>query len=447
MSFYDKKAIHSTDKSIKTYKGGNTALFILLITLFLISTCAEIPLTAKRDSNLLMSEALANEPLPFLSVDGNQIVNQNDDPIKLRGFHYDCFYFLTKKTYDAITQSQAEQEQCFVELSKYYCTEDDLRKVKEMGANVIRVGFRLWHIEKSPYAYSETSLAHLDNVISNLGKYKIYAILDLHAAGQNHLRHNEEYGNVLWADQEMQKRVIALWGVIASRYNGKGVVAGYDIINEPMAPSKAALHSFYERCIKEIRKYDKRHIIFLEANIGKNRDLLFGGEYSDKNIALSIHFYKPHQFTAQGRKGKGSGFKYPAAYGGVYWDKNEINKFFTRLLSRQVMTRPLYVGEFGATVWSGGQDSKEYLHDLLGVMNSKNIHYTYFSYKLPMRGSLSYYAPRIEVVNKLRSLLKDLNRNRKTCDDLKEPDKMLFHTRNFESPPGLEQVLKRAFQH
>ena len=110
-------------------------------------------------------------------------------------------------------------------------------------------------------------------------------------------------------------------------------------------------------------------------------------------------------------------------------------KFFTQLLSiQQLMKSPLYVKEFGATVWSGGQDSTKYLQDFLEVMNSKNMHYTYLSFKFPMRETRSYYAPRIKVFDKISPLLRNLIRNRKTWVSQKSAIKSFFIQRILNLP-------------
>ena len=385
------------------------------------------------------------QPLSFLSVKGNKIINEKREEIMLRGFQFDCFYMFNKRKYKAIKLSGEDPDKYNIELSNYYCTNNDIKNIKNMGANVVRIAFRLWHIEKEPYSYNEKSLKHLDNIIDRFGENGIYVILDLHSAGQNSFYHNQLYGNILWDDKDFQDRVIALWGLIANRYKDNPSIAGYDIINEPQAPTKKALHSFYQKSIKKIRETDKKHILFIEWNHHDLENILFGGEYDDPNIAMSLHFYKPNKFTNQGRRGRPIGYKYPAKYKGIYWDKNQIDKYFTEVLRTKIKDKPLFVGEFSATVLAGGEYALQWIKDVIDVMNSKGVHYTYFQYKCVNREQFSYYWAHKEVSEKIMMLMKNIVRNRLKFSDLTEGKKKLILTKNFESSKKLKQVLKEGF--
>ena len=110
------------------------------------------------------------EPLTYLSVRGNKIFNQKGKEINLRGVHYDCFYLLPKKVHDAIKQANEDPDLWNIKFSEAFFTENDITRIKNLGANVVRLEFRLWEIEKKPYSYSYTSLAHLDETIAKLGE-------------------------------------------------------------------------------------------------------------------------------------------------------------------------------------------------------------------------------------------------------------------------------------
>jgi len=281
-----------------------------------------------------------------------------------------------------------------------------------------------------------------------LGKNGIYVILDLHAAGQNRLAHNREYGCILWSDQELQNRVVSLWRVIAERYKNNPYVAGYDIINEPEAPTRAALYSFYQQTIERIREVDNKHILFVELNLYDREKIQFGGEYNDTNIALSIHFYKPGTFTNQGRRGGPPiGQRYPGEYGGIYWDKHQIDKFFADFLAHDnPKRRPLYVGEFGVLTRAAGEDAFQWTEDVIHVLNNKNIHYTYFKYKHAERPGGGYYLPVQDVDRQIKKMRNIIKKGMIDLKCLSEAHKKLFLTENFEAPQKLGLVLKRGFE-
>ncbi len=383
-------------------------------------------------------------PLSFLSVKGNKIVNAGGDKVILRGFEYSCFNIIRKREYDAIKRKGVDPNKVNKELAEYFFSEDDINLISDTGANVIRVNMRLWQMEDKPYSYSQVSLRHLDEVVEKWGKNGIYVILVLGEAGQNVLVHNKAYGNILWGNKKFQARVVSLWGVLAKRYKDNPYIAGYDIINEPTAPNKKALHSFYEKVIRKIREDDKKHILFIERNALPRRfkNVSFGGKYEDDNIALSVHFYKPHRFTHQGIGRRQTGQKYPGRYDKVYWDKNQIGKYFDEILtSAEVRGKPLYIGEFSASFWYGKQQALNWAADVVDVLNRRGLHYTFFQYKTAIPKTFGLYSPTPETGKRLIKL----KRKMKKRLALSVQDKELLHTKNFEVIQELKNILQAGF--
>ena len=101
-------------------------------------------------------------------------------------------------------------------------------------------------------------------------KYKIYTILDLHAApgGQNQDWHSDNPTGyaAFWDHKHFQDRVVNLWKVIAKRYRGNPWIAGYNPLNEPADSEWTRLLCFYDRIEAVIRGIDPEHILFLEGN-------------------------------------------------------------------------------------------------------------------------------------------------------------------------------------
>ncbi|MFX6174752.1 cellulase family glycosylhydrolase, partial [Acinetobacter baumannii] len=89
-------------------------------------------------------------------------------------------------------------------------------------------------------------------------------MLDLHAVPgwQNPGWHcDNPYGvSLFWRETFYQDQVIALWRFLADRYKDEPAIAGYDLLNEPYAPSNEVVVSFFERLIPAIREVDPRHL-------------------------------------------------------------------------------------------------------------------------------------------------------------------------------------------
>jgi len=436
-------------------KKGLSKLIIILIVLILIVSflifITLIKVKFQKEKQVIIEQSKINSEIinitnfSFFYVKGNKIIDLKGNEIKLRGFNYDSFYVINKKIYFAKKDFKKVDENN-IEIAKYFFNEDDIKNFKNIGANVVRLEIRLWEIEKKPYVYSEESLKQLDYTIKKFGENDIYVILDLHAAGQNTLNHNDEYGNILWDNtDDIWNRTVALWGIISERYKNNNYIVGYDLINEPEAPNKRILHTFYQDVINKIREKDKKHILFIELNLYKKEKILIGGKYDDNNLAVSMHFYKPNEFTTQGMK-KSSGKKYPNTYKGVYWDKNEINKYFDKFLNfEELKGKPMFIGEFGANVGDGGKDSLNWIDDVTTILNKKGLHYTFFSYKLSFTPSLGYYYADKQLEFKITELVNNLLRGL-DFKDVTENKKRYFLTNNYNHSQELNQILERKFK-
>jgi hypothetical protein len=203
-------------------------------------------------------------------------------------------------------------------------------------------------------------------------------ILDLHSAQgwQNPDWHsdNPTATSFLWTHKVFQDRVIALWEHLARHYRDESVVAGYNLINEPVCYDKGAFPAFYRRLIPAIRKIDRRHILFLEGNF-------FSVDFSelspdmDSNTVFSSHNYVAPSWIPGPYPGKTPGGFYNAAR-----MKRDILKV-TGFMSRHRV--PCWVGEFGA-IYRGTAHDKDRLkvvEDETGILNEQGYHWTIWTYK------------------------------------------------------------------
>lgn len=311
----------------------------------------------------------------FLRVKGDKIIDEKGNEIILRGIDVDPFeYYSFKGEENKDVYTLERINQFNLNLYKTFITEEDIRAMKNLGANVIRKQISFYHLEIEPYKYNDGVLAQLDYLINISSRNGIYVIPSLTAAAQNSeqmLAHPESevskaYNNAehLWAEPEFQKRVLAAWKHIAEHYANEPGIAGYDIINEPSAPTKEDLHSFYSKVISEIRKVDTKHIIILEKQHFHNSEFLFGGIYNEDNIMLSLHRYPGEKFNPKA--------KYET-YNDFYKGMGDFLK------NEEVKGHPLYVGEFG--IHYSKDEAHEWLDNFMQVMNLYGVHYTFFSYK------------------------------------------------------------------
>jgi aryl-phospho-beta-D-glucosidase BglC (GH1 family) len=267
-----------------------------------------------------------------------------------------------------------------------FITEEDIKLISKRGFNCVRIPFNFRLIEVRPYIYKEDGLRYLDNLVDWCKRYKIYSILDLHAAqgSQNPDWHSDSSGKAfLWEKEEFRKRVIKLWKFLAERYKGEDFICGYDLLNEPVCKENKKILKIYKEIVKAIREVDREHLIFLE---GENyaQDLDFLGPPFDENLVYSIHFYQPLDFTFNLQRN----LVYPGRIYGLYWSKSKLREILSKYYRlKKKFKVPIYVGEFGINSrCSYCHGELRWLKDTLEVFREFGFHWTYWTYKSTASG-------------------------------------------------------------
>jgi aryl-phospho-beta-D-glucosidase BglC (GH1 family) len=326
--------------------------------------------------------------LSLLKVEGRDIVDQKGKKIFLRGVNLGGWlmmegYFLHGRNFGehifkkefACINGDKELKNFTQHYRKVFITSLDIRRIKKMGANCVRVPFNYRLIVQ------DKGWNYLDNVVRWCRKELIYCILDLHAApgSQNPDWHSDSEGRALfWQRKKLQRQYFYVWHKIAAHYKNEATVAGYDVLNEPVIKNSLILQKFYQRTIKEIRKIDKNHILFLEAN-NYGQQLRSLGRPRDKNIVYSIHFYQPINFTFNFQPH----LQYPGYIDGKYWNRKQVYKMIVPYYElAQKWQVPIYVGEFGINYRSPKfYGELRYLQDVLICFKRLGFHWTYWTYK------------------------------------------------------------------
>ena len=211
--------------------------------------------------------------------------------------------------------------------------EADIELMVKLGYNVVRIVLNANALlyEEPGITFNEKGFGRLAKVIDWCEKHRIYAILDMHGVvgGNNGATGDSlfcEYPSI-FLDEESKERQIILWEEIVRRFHDKWIIAGYDLINEPVSSPVQheyipLLEQYYEECIARIRKIDKEHIIFLEGAKYARDARIFKHQYDPEchNWAISIH---------------------------LYGASPEIKDLYPWLLKREELQVPLWLGECG----------------------------------------------------------------------------------------------------
>ena len=350
--------------------------------------------------------------MDFLSVNKNQIVNEKGQPVILKGvsiggwMNLEDFINGYPGSEEGIRETMADTlgnekaEYFFDRMLDYIFSEKDAKFLAELGMNAVRLPLNYRHFEDdlNPFTYKEAAFLRLDKALKWCEKHGLYAILDMHAVQgwQNTDWHcdNSSRHVLFWRHSQFQDRFVALWQEIARRYKDRAVVAGFDLMNEPICnvwrgrfldayvPDFEILNRVYKRTVAEIRKIDARHIIYLE---GENFSNLFDGmapPFADNLV------YSSHNYIASGLSGSYPG--YPDNFWTDekdWWDKEKQREVFFGCEGVKFAKKhnvPLWVSEFGSA-YNGppekNADRLQSLDDQLDVFAEFGANWTIWTYK------------------------------------------------------------------
>lgn len=259
---------------------------------------------------VLILLAFSSHSQSFIHVSNGKIVDPTNTPIKLNGVNLGGWLLWEAWIWGGGFKGETKLKERLVELygkeeaEKFVnavhndmIAENDIKAISEQCLNVVRVpvNHSLLEDDEHPYQYKEEGFKILGRLLGWCEKYKVYAVLDLHAApgGQNNYFISDADKNDktrLWNSEESRKRTYALWKVIASRYKDRAIIAGYDLLNEPVPKKPEQLVTMYRNIIDTIRTVDKNHMIILEGAKFATDFSMFS-KVMDSNQIFSFHVY------------------------------------------------------------------------------------------------------------------------------------------------------------
>ena len=326
----------------------------------------------------------------FLHVQGEKIVNGRGETVLLRGFCLGGWMnmenFITgypgheSGLRAAVAQVLgAEKARFFFErFLQYFIQKDDLRFIKDLGCNVIRIALNYRHFEADdrPFEYKAEGLTLLDNIIGLARELQLYVILDLHAVQgwQNRGWHcdNSSGEPRFFGQKVFEDRAVALWQEFAQRYRDEAFVAGYNVMNEPDADKVIWLNHYYRRVTESIRLIDTRHIIFLEGNRCSQQFDVLDPPF-DRNTVYSSHNYVEPMDGV-----------YPGVFNGEAFDQARLERDYRSRASFMLRHKvPNWVGEFGCIYDNPAltESNLRVMNDMIDIIEGHGHHWSIWTYK------------------------------------------------------------------
>lgn len=313
----------------------------------------------------------------FLRVDGVNIIDGEGNPFFIKGTNLgnwlnpEGYMFGFAKTNSASMIDDlfcqlvgpVEAAEFWKEFKDNYITKADVDFIASQGANTIRLPFHYKLFTNEDYmgqTENQDGFARIDAVVEWCRANNLYLILDMHdaPAGQTGDNIDDSYGYPFLMESEpAQELFIAIWEKIAERYRNEPVILGYELMNEPIATYfgekqdelNAKLIDLYKRCVKAVRKIDKKHIILIGApQWNSNFDPIDPADFADDPQIM----YTCHRYGG------------PAT-------ADAIRSYID---FRDKSNRPMYMGEIG-------HNTDQWQSDFVKVMKENNIGYTFWPYK------------------------------------------------------------------
>ena len=329
----------------------------------------------------------------FLRVEKENITTISGKPVTLQGVNLGGWLMMEGYILGGRNIPDQEFKRSFVKSRGKFALKDfihlfrdnfiqeiDFKMIKNSGFNCVRIPFNFRLIQ------DKEGFRYLEKAVELCKKYRLWAILDLHAApgSQNEDWHSDSLGEaLLWKEKRQQLQFIRIWQFLARRFKNEAAIAGYDILNEGVCRDKRIILGLYRKVVEAIREIDNRHIIFLEGNKWA-QDIEFIGYPWDENLVYSIHFYMPLEFIF----GFVRNLRYPGKMNNGYWSRAKLKRVLNKYYQlKKKWHIPIYVGEFGQNSCCAYCHKEfRWLHDVLGLFREFGFHWTYWSWKAVAQG-------------------------------------------------------------
>lgn len=318
-----------------------------------------------------MNSDRENEVVGFLKADGKRLVNGEGREVLLRGVGFGSWLLpegymwlfpeqgdrprrIEKMIQELIGEREAER---FWDI--YYdvhTSEADIQQIAAEGFNSVRVPINARFLidDSEPFRVKEHRLKLIDRLIGWCREISLYVILDLHGApgGQTGTNIDDSERDLpeLFTEEHNRRLTVQLWRFLAEHYKDEWIVAGYDLLNEPLPNWFCAYNGevmpLYRDIVKAIREVDERHLIILEGAHWATDWSIFD-EKIDDNLMLQFH---------------------------KYWNNPDTESIRVYLDKREEWNVPIYMGE-------GGENNKAWYLGAFRLFEDHNISWNFWTWK------------------------------------------------------------------
>lgn len=217
----------------------------------------------------------------------------------------------------------------------------DFARIRAGGFRTVRINLQAFRHMDADGRLEGRWLETLDRMVAAALKARLITILDEH-----------DFVPCSLAPRACFGKLEAFWRQIERRYHRRGRDLLFELENEPHDPLTPPLwNRLASRIIALVRRRDRNRVLVVgpgSYNDGRLLDRLRLPE-RDRNIIVTVHYYRPMRFTHQGAPWNGA----TAGLHGIHWgsrdDLRRLEADFDGIDRwARLHRRPILLGEFGA---------------------------------------------------------------------------------------------------
>ncbi|MDA3950062.1 MAG: cellulase family glycosylhydrolase [Spirochaeta sp.] len=237
-----------------------------------------------------------------------------------------------------------------------FITEKDVERIASEGFNSLRVPINARYLTGTDASsdMAESRLQRIDRLLEWCKTHRVYAILDLHGTpgGQTGTNIDDSAHDRpdLFTESENQDHTVQIWRSLAQRYKDEWIVAGFDLLNEPLPEWFSRYNDrvmpLYRRITQAIREVDRRHMIILEG-VHWATDWSIFTDLGDDNVMLQFH---------------------------KYWNNPDRESLTPYLEARDRLNVPIFMGE-------GGENNTDWYTGAFRLFEDLNISWNFWTWK------------------------------------------------------------------
>lgn len=183
-----------------------------------------------------------------------------------------------------------------------FIKEDDIRYIKEMGCDHLRLPVDFENIyDEVNQKDNLVGYKYIDLCLEWCKKYGLNVVLDLHKA-PGYTFDDLEYSKDFFTNKRLEQLFLDIWDRLSKRYAKYSDMMMLEMLNEVTSFDVVEeWNSLALKCIEVIRKNSKDvKILFGGVGYSSVKAVKFIPKPVDSNIVFNIHCYEPMAFTHQG---------------------------------------------------------------------------------------------------------------------------------------------------